>query len=96
MTATTLPTPEAIKQHIVDQVTAANGMKLIDLVVKLEPVYFQAGFNIAMIDALVQEGRLVELCYAIPDHSHRLKSFLLPGQTHVALRGHYFPLTHEE
>jgi len=40
-----------------------------------------------LIEELIEEGRLIEIEYALPTMSYRIKSFLLPEGSLVRIRG---------
>lgn len=76
---------ERAKQIIVEEVYAVQGIKPGELIVreKITNLVVQGFDVVALIESLVLEKRLTEVCYVLPNMQFRQKSFLLPGGTVV-------------
>lgn len=75
-------TREEAKDRIMVKVISLQGCKATQLSVEedlLEVWQYSSG----LIDELVQEGKLIEVTYSLPQMPYRLKSFLLPAGTSV-------------
>lgn len=84
-----------LRQAVLDAVSEAQGIKVTELVVKVAHAFFGGGpvtlenkpENVTdTIEALIQEGLLVEVEYTLPygeGEVPRIKSFLLPKGTWV-------------
>ena len=84
-------TKEKLKQIIVELVTDKQGCKSTDLIASDR--FIQAWRELAidetmddLIDELVMEERLIQVRYVLSSSSFRLKSFLLPVGTHIAVK----------
>lgn len=81
---------DEIKRRIVEIVQGHGGIKLMELVARLDSetiVAIKSGLS-DIVEELVREGRLCEIEYMIPgqDEIGRVKSFLLPPQSRVVIR----------
>ena len=83
-------THEEIKDKIVAYVTERQGMKHMEVFAMPDlpdVVRDMASGDLAgILEELVQEKRLVEVEYALPEQGYRIKSFLLPAGSHVWIR----------
>ena len=77
---------ETIKNTIVNVVTRIQGCKAMHLSCEKEIIDLDLGNRRLpdVVEELIEEGRLVEIEYILPQLSFRLKSFLLPPETHIA------------
>lgn len=69
-------------------VTALQGCKATKLIASLEPsilLEFEGDEITSYIEELVNEGRLIEISYTLPNMEYREKSFLLPGGSVVSM-----------
>jgi Tfp pilus assembly ATPase PilU len=80
-------TNEEAKQIIVETVTSLQGCKATELVSDKRMVEVATLINTlelsALIDQLVEEGKLVEIEYELNQLHYRTKSFLLPGDVKI-------------
>ena len=84
-----------LEQDIIETVMNMQGGKVTEVIVNLPERCFRSpdvDDNIAedivqTIDSLVRRGHLVEIEYVLPSMDYRIKSFLLPADTNVTLRG---------
>jgi len=83
-------TREEAKNLIVEIVKAVQGCKATELPVHaatLHPEFVQDGERFRqipeLIDELIDEEKLVEVAYSLPDMKYRSKSFLLPAGTEI-------------
>lgn len=77
-------TRDEAKKMIFDEVTAAQGCKIAELVVRLcDQTEEFSRHLIQMVEEMVADQQLVEVEYVLPSMNYRRKSFLLPGGTTV-------------
>lgn len=76
---------ETIKDTIVNVVTRIQGCKAVHLACETEIIKLDLGDrNLPdLVEELIEEGRLVEVEYILPNLSFRLKGFLLPPGTSI-------------
>ena len=75
---------EEIKGLIVRYVVEKQGCKCIGLATNKDIVLACKDFNFSLldlIDELIDEEKLIDIEYILPDIDYRVKSFLLPGKT---------------
>lgn len=81
-------TKEQAKIKLVEKIEGLQGIKATELV-SLPDVClanWSQGFDIPdLLDELVSENRIVEIEYALPEMSRRIKSFYLPAKTEIFL-----------
>ena len=76
-------TKEGKKQLIIDAVTAMQGCKATELCV-IGNIVMDVGDELPdLITELINEGKLIEIEYVLPEMDYRIKSFLLPGKSKV-------------
>ena len=70
--------------NIVFEIVVGNqGLKRTELVTLIpNDVFKEWGFDV-VVNALLDEKRLVEIEYVLPELTYRVKGFLLPGNTLV-------------
>lgn len=81
------------KDLIVKTIEAMQGMKATELAAMPEVVLPLSLVQLELpdlIDELVEEGRLTEVEYSVPELHWRAKSFLLPANSQVRLLGKQF------
>jgi hypothetical protein len=72
-------TKEQAKDLIVKHITDVQGCKSIE---------FAFWSNVSeLLNELISEKRIIEIAYVLPNMSYREKSFLLPGNTDIFIRG---------
>jgi hypothetical protein len=78
-------TDKEIGDKLVELVSSCQGLKSVELVVRLlsdETFKYVGDRNIVeILDSLVLEKRLIEICYVLPSMPYRIKSFYLPGDS---------------
>lgn len=81
-------TRQDAKNTLIGKITSLNGIKATALAAEPDIAIGLQEFNIPeLLDELVQEKRLIEIEYALPDMDWRLKSFYLPVGTTVSIKG---------
>ena len=80
-------TRDEAKQLVCDLVTQKQGCKIMDLLPSFYEWPGSTEFTLdSLADALVEEGRLVEIEYTLPGVlNYKIKSFLLPAGTDVKI-----------
>lgn len=77
-------TRDKAKQLVCDLVTEKQGCKILDLIPQFYEVVGSDFTLNSLVDALVEERRLVEIEYVLPGMlDYKIKSFLLPAGTDV-------------
>lgn len=70
------------KQRIVDKITELQGVKATHLIPDLDREVIDHEVP-QLLEELVQEKRIVEICYVLPQMKWREKSFYLPIGTQI-------------
>jgi hypothetical protein len=78
-------TKDEIKQLIVERVSEKAGLKAVHLASE-EDIVLACKDLPSICEELVEEGRLVEVEYVLPEMDWRIKSFYLPAGTVVRVR----------
>lgn len=76
----------AIDQQVLAVIIAKQGCKTTELAAQLAPEV-TAGPLTKSIERLVDSGDLIEIEYTLPTMRWRVKSFLLPGETSLTVKG---------
>lgn len=77
-----------IKDFVVQLVADLQGCKATELAVELVSRLHAQGKSFEgdlpeLLQALIQEGRILEVEYIVPTSNHKIKSFLLPAHTKI-------------
>jgi hypothetical protein len=78
-------TGKEAKDTIVGYVETHNGCKAIDMCL-CEMLMPYDGELMELVDELVEEGRLIEVEYTLPQMPYRTKSFLFSAGTEINIR----------
>lgn len=77
-------TKDEAKAALLDKIVGLQGIKVTQLASEPEIVMGLQGFDIPdLLDEMVQEGKIMEIEYVLPDMQWRCKSFYLPVGTKV-------------
>lgn len=81
-------TQQEAVDRIVEQVENMQGCKATELAAEVSLIsVFAEHRHTDLVEEAIRSGRLIELEYALPEMSYRMKSFLLPARsTQVAIR----------
>ena len=75
--------------QIIETVISMQGGKATEIIANLPKICFNDDIVdiVQVIDYLVRTEQLIEVEYVLPQMDYRIKSFLLPANTKVTLRG---------
>ena len=80
--ATPAEAKKFVKECLVIEVTKTQGCKLTELITR-DCVVKLTNRPTELINELIDEGKLVEIEYVLPELEFRVKSYLLPSGTKV-------------
>lgn len=79
-----LQTKEDWKNYIVELVTRKQGCKMIEIICDRKIHALECNPE-KLVEELVDEGKIIEVEYVLPEMTYRVKSFLLPVGTTITV-----------